>query len=481
MGKRTLATALADKLNSKNVKPRSTAAPVVVAKPSSNGNGKAAPVSLQKSGRGKPKPAATTLDELILDPENATLGTVRGAQVVQRSLEEYGAGRGVLADRNNTLIAGNKTVTKARELGLRVKMVDVAPDEILVGRRLDLDLSGTTEEQRKARGLALMDNASALADIKLDPQTVVSQLRRLDIKLENTGITEEAFKRFEAKAETLDKEHAKTQEAMAEDNHEQGLFNYRDDVLFPSSNQWGIPDLLPSGLSTAIPERTISDHYYGRTAEEIKEHSAHVYEYPWNKVLWTTPPPRGVLNFYCYDIFFESLWFDAAQMIPQLKKVKWDGIISPDFSVFKEMPLAVNLYNVYRSRWCARYWQEAGLPIIPSIQSCSDETLEMSITTLPKHCPVVSVQARTTQGQKQARDADIARIHRLLEHCKVDNLLIYGGDEARQWMEPRLPKKTKYHWLTSWASERRKVFEAKIKKRKEQTQRAKQEFAAATS
>lgn len=59
-----------------------------------------------------------TIKELKFDPQNANKGTERGNQALEESLQRYGAGRSVLADKNGVIIAGNKTVEKAGELGI---------------------------------------------------------------------------------------------------------------------------------------------------------------------------------------------------------------------------------------------------------------------------------------------------------------------------------------------------------------------------
>ena len=71
-------------------------------------------------------------DGLGLDPANANKGTERGRALVEASLQECGAGRSILADRDGTIIAGNKTLEAARKLGLPVRIIDSAGEELVV-------------------------------------------------------------------------------------------------------------------------------------------------------------------------------------------------------------------------------------------------------------------------------------------------------------------------------------------------------------
>jgi DNA modification methylase len=111
-------------------------------------------------------------DDLTLDPTNANRGTERGRETVARSLEECGAGQSILADRNGTVIAGNKTLEAARKLGLPVRVVETAGDELLVVKRTDLAL----DEGDRARRPAYLDNRSSELGLEWDLEQLRADL-----------------------------------------------------------------------------------------------------------------------------------------------------------------------------------------------------------------------------------------------------------------------------------------------------------------
>jgi hypothetical protein len=59
------------------------------------------------------------ITQLLLDEKNANKGTKRGRELLEASLEKYGAGRSVVVDRHDRVIAGNKTVEAARTSGIK--------------------------------------------------------------------------------------------------------------------------------------------------------------------------------------------------------------------------------------------------------------------------------------------------------------------------------------------------------------------------
>lgn len=98
--------------------------------------------------------AITSLADLTPDARNANRGTARGRALLEHSLRQYGAGRSVLADKHGTLIAGNKTIDVAAELGLPIRTVETDGRELVVVQRTDLDLA----IDPAARELAYADN-----------------------------------------------------------------------------------------------------------------------------------------------------------------------------------------------------------------------------------------------------------------------------------------------------------------------------------
>ena len=76
------------------------------------------------------------------------------------------------------------------------------------------------------------------------------------------------------------------------------------------------------------------------------------------------------VHFFIEDYQFERVWAQPDRYIPVLQRAKM--VISPDFSLFWDMPEPVQAFNHYRNQWCGAYWQANGIIVIPSL-SWSDE------------------------------------------------------------------------------------------------------------
>jgi hypothetical protein len=110
----------------------------------------------------KPTVRTVPINQLLLDEKNTNKGTKRGRELLGRSLEDYGAGRSVVVDRNNRVIAGNKTVEAARAAGMQsITVIETDGSSLVAVQRGDLDL----RKDKKARELAIADNRVSEIDL----------------------------------------------------------------------------------------------------------------------------------------------------------------------------------------------------------------------------------------------------------------------------------------------------------------------------
>lgn len=106
--------------------------------------------------------------DLIPDTQNFNKGNVFGESLIEKSFDKFGAGRSILLDKNNQIIAGNKSTQKFVEQGgENVIVVETDGKTLVAVKRKDIDLN-----TKRGREMALADNASAKANIEWDTETV---------------------------------------------------------------------------------------------------------------------------------------------------------------------------------------------------------------------------------------------------------------------------------------------------------------------
>jgi DNA modification methylase len=107
--------------------------------------------------------------DLIHDDKNFNKGSEVGAELIKKSFSKFGAGRSILLDKNNRIIAGNKSVEFS---GIDdVHIIESDGTKLIAVKRTDIDL-----DTPLGREMALADNASAKANIVFDAELIEAEL-----------------------------------------------------------------------------------------------------------------------------------------------------------------------------------------------------------------------------------------------------------------------------------------------------------------
>lgn len=118
------------------------------------------------------------ISDLTPDDKNYNKGSEFGNSLIEKSLRKFGAGRSILIDKNNKIIAGNKTIENAGAIGIDdIIIVETTGNQIVAVKRMDIDL-----DSKKGRELALADNASAKANINWDFEAINYDWNETEIK-----------------------------------------------------------------------------------------------------------------------------------------------------------------------------------------------------------------------------------------------------------------------------------------------------------
>lgn len=92
-------------------------------------------------------------NEIKTDARNYRIHGEENLRLINKSLVECGAGRSIVVDRDNVIIAGNGVYEQAKTLGLKVRIIESDGKELIAIKRTDLS---TEDERRKL--LAFADN-----------------------------------------------------------------------------------------------------------------------------------------------------------------------------------------------------------------------------------------------------------------------------------------------------------------------------------
>ena len=115
----------------------------------------------------------------------------------------------------------------------------------------------------------------------------------------------------------------------------------------PGNNEWGIPETAP-----------FTDDLSGIEWVSFWDKSKCLASVTGD---WSN---TGI-HFFIEDFQFKSVWEKPDKYLDLFRKCR--AVVTPDFSVYTDMPKAQQLWNHFRRQWCAKYWQDNGVNIVSCV------------------------------------------------------------------------------------------------------------------
>jgi hypothetical protein len=128
----------------------------------------------------------------------------------------------------------------------------------------------------------------------------------------------------------------------------------------------------------------------------------------------------ATVHFFEDDERFDEVWKNPSKYIDRLGQ--YLQVLSPDFSQFADMPTALQAYNVYRNRWCAAYWQQHGLAVIPTISWSDKRSYRYSFDSIE----IGACVAVSTVGCRNNETAFMDGYREMILRIQPTAVLCYG-------------------------------------------------------
>lgn len=311
---------------------------------------------------------------------NAKIHNEQQIIALNRSIDLVGYVQEICIDENNVILCGH---------GRREAMLKQGVKSIEVRR-----IKNLTESQKEQ--YRIMDNTTnsctgydhdilkeALIKLK-DDGVDITQMAVDDEMLKTLDINEEI--------ESVDEECVDDLELERDSN----IYTYNEFCLFKTNNIYDIPELSYDMLyDDDIP----IEHCIAHKNEVIEQDKRYLLLY--SKPVKITPENanNNVLAFFLDDHEFQSVWSDAAHKTKTIKSLNFSAVCSPNFSLWADEPLPFNILAWYKTQWCARFWQEAGIKVIPTINYSTPASWTFCFLGIPKYAPVVIHQIRNVKSK----------------------------------------------------------------------------------
>ncbi len=129
------------------------------------------------------------------------------------------------------------------------------------------------------------------------------------------------------------------------------------------------------------------------------------------------------IHFYEHDYKFEKLWNNPQKYLPIIKRFK--GIISPDFSLYYDMPLVMQKWNTYKGKALAAYLYENGVEIIPNVRWGDERTFALSVLGVEQN-KTIAVGTHGCIKTIEEKQMFIRGFDYVVQALKPKNIVVYG-------------------------------------------------------
>lgn len=168
---------------------------------------------------------------------------------------------------------------------------------------------------------------------------------------------------------------------------------------YPSANKWGIPTLKKSPIDLTNM-RFIGADKTNKNAPKF--HSL------------------KTIHFFLEDNKLDRYYKSPKSFLSKFAQYRY--ILTPDYSLYVDMPTALQLYNTFRNRYCGAVWQDNGLIVIPTISWSTNESFEFCFDGIEEG----SVVAISTLGSRKEKQLFLNGYFEMIKRIQPTNVLCYG-------------------------------------------------------
>lgn len=314
---------------------------------------------------------------------NARRNDGEAVEKVAASIKAFGFQQPILVDDNNIIITGHTRHKAALSLGI---------DKIPIAHAVNL-----SDEQVKAYRLA--DNR-------------VAEYSAWDAELLNVELAEFEtvdMSKFGFDLSVTDLEFEPEEQEPEIETIEENTEDFHRDTTI---NQYNLFDY----------DSTRTEGRYNMPTLEGVDHTPNNLQ-GFNYVL-NKPDYTAGVHFFLDDYQFERIWQRPDFYIEKL--IDFDCVLTPDFSLYLDMPIAMQVWNVYRSRLIGQIMQDYGITVIPTVSWSTKDSFDFSFDGLPQNATL----AVSTIGIKQDKEQFqiwVDGMNEMIKRLSPTKIIVYGG------------------------------------------------------
>ena len=172
-----------------------------------------------------------------------------------------------------------------------------------------------------------------------------------------------------------------------------------DKAVFPGVGKYDIPRILPMEVEQPV--------------EMIGFNFAAKYKHP----------ERVGIHFFLKDYQFSRLWTSPDMYTGMLRRFRF--VCTPDFSMYTDFPLALQINSHYRKHWLGAYWQSKGITVIPTICWSDERSFEWCFDGEPEKS-TVAISSVGTQLNERSKRLFLLGYQQMMSKLQPQMVLFHG-------------------------------------------------------
>ncbi len=126
------------------------------------------------------------------------------------------------------------------------------------------------------------------------------------------------------------------------------------------------------------------------------------------------------IHFFTYDWKFENVYDKPETAMEKLDQ--YYALLTPEFSLYWDMPKALQIYSTFKNRWCGAYFQKMGKLVIPTVCCAGADSYEFCFDGIEEG----SVVAISTYCREDNKQEFMKSYNKMLEVIKPSAIICYG-------------------------------------------------------
>lgn len=145
-----------------------------------------------------------------------------------------------------------------------------------------------------------------------------------------------------------------------------------------------------------------------------------------NEAMRSTRGKRDAfVHFYEHDEKIERFWRNPKRYLDKLSQ--FSGVIAPDYSLCRDFPEALKIWNTYRNYACGHWLQSRGLNVVANVRLSGSGSEAYALAGAPKDS-VIAIGAHGNIRFADNQDYFYTDIAKIVNFLHPRAIIVYGED-----------------------------------------------------